>query len=147
LRLYIDYRSLNKLTIKNRYTLSLIGNFINRLSDAAIYIKLDIRDIYHRIRIRLDDEWKTAFRTRYGYYEYIIMFFDLTNTPAIFQAYINETLKDYLDIFYMAYLDNICIYNRSIEKYKKYVRLIFEHLRQYKFYVKFSKYKFSKIEI
>jgi hypothetical protein len=129
LRLYIDYRSLNKLTIKNRYTLSLIGNFINRLSDAAIYIKLDIRDIYHRIRIRLDDEWKTAFRTRYGYYEYIIMFFDLTNTPAIFQAYINETLKDYLDIFYMAYLDNICIYNRFIEKYKKYVRLIFEYFR------------------
>jgi hypothetical protein len=147
LRLYVDYRSLNKITIKNRYALSLIGKFINRLFDAAIYTKLDIKDIYYRIRIRFGDKWKTAFRTRYGHYEYIMIFFNLINTSAIFQTYINETLKDYLDIFCMAYFDNICIYNRFIEKYKKYVRLILERLRQYKFYVKFSKCEFSKIKI
>jgi hypothetical protein len=115
--------------IKNRYALSLIGELINRLSDAAIYIKLDIRNIYYRIRIRSDNKWKTAFRTRYGHYEYIIIFFDLTNTPAIFQAYINEILKSYLNIFCVAYLDDICIYNRFIEKYEEYVRLVLERFR------------------
>jgi hypothetical protein len=84
LRLYVDYRSLNKITIKNRYALSLIGKFINRLFDAAIYTKLDIKDIYYRIRIRFGDKWKTAFRTRYGHYEYIMIFFDLTNASATF---------------------------------------------------------------
>jgi hypothetical protein len=147
LRLYVDYRSLNKITIKNRYILFLIGELIDRLSDAAIYIKLNIRDIYYRIRIRSDDKWKIAFRTRYGYYKYIMIFFDLINIPATFQAYINEVLKGYLNIFCMMYLDDICIYSRSIEKYKEYVRLIFERLRQYKFYVKFSKCEFFKIEI
>jgi hypothetical protein len=84
LRLYVDYRSFNKVTIKNRYILFLIGEFVNRLSDTAIYIKLDIRDVYYRIRVRSNDEWKIAFRTRYGYYEYIIIFFDLINTSATF---------------------------------------------------------------
>jgi hypothetical protein len=84
LRLYIDYRSLNKLTIKNKYALSLIKEFVNKLSDAAIYIKLNIKDIYYKIRIRFDNEWKIAFRTRYGHYEYIMIFFDLTNISATF---------------------------------------------------------------
>jgi hypothetical protein len=77
----------------------------------------------------------------------MIISFNLINISATFQAYINETLKGYLKMFYIAYLDNICIYSRFIEKYKKYMRLIFEYLRQYKFYAKFSKYEFSKIEI
>jgi hypothetical protein len=84
LRLYVDYRSFNKLTIKNRYALFLIGEFINRLFNVAIYIKLDIRDIYYRIRIRSNDEWKIAFRTRYDYYEYKIIFFNLINVFVIF---------------------------------------------------------------
>jgi hypothetical protein len=128
LRLYIDYRSLNKITIKNKYILFLIGEFVDRLSDVIIYIKLNIRNIYHKIRIRSGDKWKTAFRTRYDHYKYIIIFFDLINASATFQAYINEALKDYLNIFYITYLDNICIYSRSIEEYKKYVRLILERL-------------------
>jgi hypothetical protein len=147
LRLYVDYRSLNKITIKNKHTLPLIEELINRLSNTAIYIKLNIKNIYHRIRIRPNDKWKTAFRTRYGHYKYIIISFNLTNTPVTFQAYINEALKDYLDIFYITYLDNICIYNRFIEKHEKYVRLILKRFRQYKLYAKLSKYKFSKIEI
>jgi hypothetical protein len=129
LRLYVDYRSLNKITIKNRHTLFLIGELINRLSNTIIYIKLNIRNIYHKIRVRSGDKWKTAFRTRYGYYKYIIIFFNLINTSVIFQTYINEALKDYLNIFYMAYFDDICIYSKSIEKYKEHVRLILERLR------------------
>jgi hypothetical protein len=107
LRLYVDYRSLNKLTIKNRHTLFLIGELIDRLSDTAIYIKLDIKNIYYKIRIRSDDKWKIAFRTRYDHYKYIMISFNLINAPATFQAYINEILKDYLDVFCVTYLDNI----------------------------------------
>jgi hypothetical protein len=84
LRLYVDYCSFNKITVKNKYTLFLIGEFIDRLYGAAIYIKLDIRNIYYRIQIRFGDEWKTAFRTRYGHYKYIIIFFSLINAPATF---------------------------------------------------------------
>jgi hypothetical protein len=84
LRLYVDYYLLNKLTVKNRYTLFLIGEFIDRLSDTAIYIKLDIRNIYYRIRIYSGDKWKIAFRTRYGHYKYVIIFFDLINISATF---------------------------------------------------------------
>jgi hypothetical protein len=147
LRLCVDYCSLNKLTIKNRHALFLIGEFIDKLSDTAIYIKLNVRNIYYKIRIYFGDKWEIAFRTRYGYYKYIMIFFNLINASATFQAYINEALKSYLDIFCMAYLDNICIYSRFIEEYKEYVRLILERLRQYKFYIKLSKYEFSKIEI
>jgi hypothetical protein len=84
LRLYVDYRSLNKITVKNKYTLFLIGEFIDKLPDTAIYIKLDIRDIYYKIRIRSGDKYKTAFRTRYGYYKYMIIFFNLINASATF---------------------------------------------------------------
>jgi hypothetical protein len=129
LRLYVDYRSLNKITVKNKYMLFLIGELINRLSNAAIYIKLNIRNIYYKIQIRFNDKWKISFRTRYEYYEYIIIFFNLINTSVTFQVYINETLKDYLNIFYIAYLDNIYIYNRFIEEHKEHVRLVLERLR------------------
>jgi hypothetical protein len=84
LRLYVDYRSFNKVTIKNRYALFLIEEFIDRLFDVAIYIKLDIRNIYYRIRVYFGDEWKIAFRTRYGYYKYMMIFFDLINISATF---------------------------------------------------------------
>jgi len=98
LRLYIDYRALNKIITKNRHLLPLINESIDRLSGAKIYIKLDLRDAYHRIRIKKRDEWKTAFRTRYGLWEYVVMPFGLTNAPATFQAYINEALDGLLRI-------------------------------------------------
>src|SRR5882757_4934396 len=84
LRLYIDYRALNKFTVKNRYALLLIDETINRLSGAKIYTKLDLKDAYHRIRIKISNEWKIAFRTRYGHFKYMIMSFDLTNVLIIF---------------------------------------------------------------
>jgi hypothetical protein len=84
LRLYIDYRALNKLIIKNRYALLLIDEIINRLSDAKIYIKLNLKNAYYRIRIKANNKWKITFRTRYGYFEYIIIFFGLTNALVIF---------------------------------------------------------------
>jgi hypothetical protein len=84
LRLYIDYRALNKLTIKNKHALLLIDETIDRLSDTKIYIKLNLKDAYYRIRIKINNKWKTAFRTRYGHFEYIIMFFGFTNALITF---------------------------------------------------------------
>ena len=111
LRLCVDYRGLNKITIKNRYPLPLIDETLDRLSKARIFTKLDLRDAYHRIRIWRGDEWKTAFRTRYGYYEYRVLPFGLSNAPATFQAYINQALLGILDVYCVVYLDDILIYS------------------------------------
>ena len=147
LRLYVDYRALNKLTVKNRHFLFLINETIDRLANAKIFIKLDLRDAYYRIRIKPGDKWKIAFRTRYGYYEYLVMFFRLINAPATFQVYINEALGDLLDITCVIYLDDILIYNDNVEEYKEYIRQILKRFRKYGFFVKLSKYKFSVTEV
>jgi hypothetical protein len=89
LRLCVDYRGLNKITVKNRHSLPLITKSLERLAQAKFYTKLDVREAYHRIRIKEGNKWKTAFRTKYGYFEYTVMPFGLTNAPAQFQAYMN----------------------------------------------------------
>ena len=122
MRLYVDYRALNKIITKNRYPLPLINELIDRLLGAKVYIKLDLRDAYHKIRIKKENEWKIAFRTRYGFWEYVVILFGLINAPATFQAYINKALDGLLDIIYITYIDDICIYSNSIKEYMKYVR-------------------------
>jgi hypothetical protein len=122
LRFYVDYRALNKFTVKNRHALLLINETINRLSDTKIYTKLNLKDAYHRIRMKANNEWKTAFRTRYGHFEYIIIFFGLTNIPATFQIYVNEILTGLLNIICVIFLNDIYIYSDSIEEYEEHVR-------------------------
>jgi len=102
LNLCVDYRQLNEITIKDWTQLPLIGESLDQLSSATIYTKLNIRDAYYNLRIAKGDEWKMAFRTRYGLYEYCVMPFGLTNAPASFQRWMNEILSDYLDIFCVA---------------------------------------------
>jgi hypothetical protein len=143
LRLCVDYRGLNEITIKNRYPLPLIGETLDRLTGAKIFTQLDLRDAYHRIRIRKGDEWKTAFRTRYGHYEYQVMSFGLANAPATFQAYINRALSDLLDICCVVYLDDILIYSQTEEQHEKHVRMVLERLRKFQLYVKLSKCAFK----
>ena len=126
LRLCVDYRGLNAVTKKDRYPLPLIGEALDRLSTAKHYTKLDIKDAYHNIRIRDGDEWKTAFKTRYGLFEYTVMPFGLTNAPATFQRWINPTLNKYLDICCLVYLDDILIYSNDLTQHKKDVRNIME---------------------
>lgn len=147
LRLCVDYRALNKITRKNRYPLPLIPEILDRLSGAKVYSKLDLRDAYHRIQIAEGDRWKTAFRTRYGHYEYLVMPFGLTNAPASFQAYINEALHGLLDHICVAYMDDILIYSESSEEHAKHVRLVLERLRKYKLYVKLSKCAFDTHQV
>ncbi len=113
LRLCVDYRGLNNLTIKNQYPLPLIGEAIDRLGRAKRFTQLDLTSAYHRMRIREGDKWKTAFRTRYGHFEYQIMLFGLSNAPASFQGYINKILAEKLDIFVVVYLDDILIYTED----------------------------------
>ena len=111
--LCVDYRGLNNLTIKNRYPLPLIAESLDRPGRAKQFTHLDLTSAYHRMRIQEDDEWKTAFRTRYGHLEYQVMLFGLFNAPASFQGYINKILAKYLDIFVILYLDNILVYTEN----------------------------------
>ena len=110
LRLCVDYRGLNKVTVKNRYPLPLIAGLLDQLGEAKIYSKIDLRGAYNLVRIKEGDEWKTAFRTMYGHFEYNVMPFGLTNAPAIFQHLMNDIFQEYLDRFVVCYLDNILIY-------------------------------------
>jgi hypothetical protein len=118
LRLCVDYRGLNAITVKDHTPLPLIGEALDRLANAKIYTKLDIKDAYHNLRIAEGDEWKTAFWTKYGLYEYLVMPFGLMNAPASFQRWMNEILSDYLDVFCIAYLDDILIYSDDLEQHR-----------------------------
>ena len=110
LRLYVDYWGLNNLTIKNRYSLPLIGKSLDRLGQAKRFTQLDLISTYHQMRIKEGNEWKTAFQTKYGHFKYQVMPFGLSNAPASFQSYINKILAEKFYIFVIMYLDDIFIY-------------------------------------
>ena len=124
LRPYIDYRKLNAITKKNRYPLPRIDELQDRLIGAKWFTAIDIRDAYYRIRMKEGEEWKTAFRTRWGHYEYQVMPFGLTNAPASFQELINDTLREYLDTFVLAYLDDILIFSTDYKQHVQYVWIV-----------------------
>lgn len=130
LRLCVDYRGLNKITLKNRTPLPLISETLDRLGGAKIFTKLDLKDAYHRLRIRRGDEWKTAFRTRYGHFEYCVLPFGLSNAPATFQAYINQALVGLVDVTCVVYLDDILVYSENPAEHTTVVRQILERLQQ-----------------
>ena len=142
LRFCVDYRGLNEMTIKNRYPLPLIQETLARLQKAKWYTKLDLREGYYHLRIAEGDEWKTAFRTRYGHFEYQVMPFGLTNAPGSFQHFINDTLREFLDVFCTAYLDDILIYSNTLEDNKKQVRQVLERLSAAGIHLKPEKCKF-----
>jgi hypothetical protein len=118
LRFYIDYYALNTITIKNRYPLPLIQEILARLNKAKIYTKLDIIAIFNRIRITERQEYLTAFNIHYGLYETLVIPFGLSNVPVIFQARINKVLYLYLDVFCIAYINNILIYSDNLTSYR-----------------------------
>jgi hypothetical protein len=143
LRLCIDYRQLNQVTKKDRTPLPLIDNILERLSGAIIYTKLDLKNAYYRIRIQPGDEWKTAWRCRYGHFEYMVMPFGLTNAPATFQSYIEEVLSDFTDTCCVVYLDDVLIYSKSREAHAQDVRRICERLREASLFGNPSKCEFE----
>lgn len=147
LRLCVDYRGLNKITVKNRYPLPLIHEMLDRLTGSSIYTKLDLRGAYNLVRIKEGEEWKTAFRTRYGHFEYTVMPFGLTNAPATFQALINDALRPYLDVFIIVYLDDILIFSKSPEEHKNHVCKVLDILLRHGLYVNSDKSCFNQQHI
>lgn len=144
LRLVVDYRGLNKITIPNKYPLPLVSELLDRLGGARVFTKLDLRGAYNLIRIRPGDEWKTAFRTRYGHFEYVVMPFGLTNAPAVFQHMANDVFREFLDIFVIIYLDDILIFSKTLEEHHIHVRQVLEKLRMHGLYAKMEKCSFHQ---
>ncbi|KAF5762870.1 putative nucleotidyltransferase, Ribonuclease H [Helianthus annuus] len=147
MRLCIDYRELNKVTIKNRYPLPRIDDLFDQLQGASYFSKIDLRSGYHQLRVRDEDVHKTAFRTRYGHYEFLVMPFGLTNAPAAFMDLMNRVCKPYLDKFVIVFIDDILIYSKNQADHEKHLRCILELLQREKLYAKFSKCEFWLREV
>ena len=147
LRLCVDYRALNALTTKNQYPLPLIRETLSRLSKARFFTKLDVIAAFNRIRMAKGDEYLTAFRTRYGLFQYNVMPFGLTGAPSTFQHYINDTLREFLDVFATAYLDDILIYSESIEEHRQHVCQVLTRLRTAGLQIDIEKCEFHTQEI
>ncbi|GJY59744.1 putative reverse transcriptase domain-containing protein [Tanacetum coccineum] len=147
-RMCIDYRELNKLTVKNRYPLPRIDDLFDQLQGSSVYSKIDLRSGYHQLRVRNEDIPKTAFRTRYGHYEFQVMPFGLTNAPAVFMDLMNRVCRPYLDKFVIVFIDDILIYSKTKEEHDVHLRLILELLKKEELYAKFSKCDFwlSKVQ-
>ncbi|GJV13685.1 putative reverse transcriptase domain-containing protein [Tanacetum coccineum] len=141
-RMCIDYRELNKLTVKNRYPLPRIDDLFDQLQGSSIYSKIDLRSGYHQLRVREQDISKTAFRTRYGHYEFQVMPFGLTNAPAVFMDLMNRVCKPYLDKFVIVFIDDILIYSKDEKEHEEHLKAILELLKKEQLYAKFSKCEF-----
>nr|GEW55087.1 putative reverse transcriptase domain-containing protein [Tanacetum cinerariifolium] len=138
----IDYRELNKLTVKNRYPLLRIDDLFDQLQGSSVYSKIDLRSGYHQLRVREVDIPKIAFITRYGHYEFQVMSFSLTNAPAIFMDLMNRVCKPYLDKFVIVFINDILIYSKNEQEHGEHLKLILELLKMEKLYAKFSKCEF-----
>jgi hypothetical protein len=147
MRMCVDYRDLNKITIKNRYPLPRIDELFDRLKGAKCFSKIDLRSGYHQVRIHPDDVPKTAFRTRYGHYEFLVLPFGLTNAPATFMHLMQSVFGPHLDSFVIVFLDDILIYSKTNEEHEQHVRSVLELLRKHKLYAKMSKCEFFKSSI
>ncbi|KAJ9536067.1 hypothetical protein OSB04_un000770 [Centaurea solstitialis] len=146
MRMCIDYRELNKLTIKNKYPLPRIDDLFDQLVGASYFSKIDLRSGYHQLKVREEDVSKTAFRTRYGHYEFLVMPFGLTNAPAAFMDMMNRVCNPYLDKFVIVFIDDILIYSRSEEDHANHLHIILELLKRERLYAKLSKLDPVKIE-
>ncbi|GJX40879.1 putative reverse transcriptase domain-containing protein [Tanacetum coccineum] len=147
LRMCIDYKELNKLTIKNRYPLPRIDDLFDQLQAACCFSKIDLRSGYHQLRVREEDIPKTAFRTCYGHFEFTVMPFGLTNAPAIFMDLMNRVCKPYLDKLVIVFIDDILIYSKSEEEHEAHLKTILDLLKEEKLYAKFSKCGFWLKEV
>jgi hypothetical protein len=137
-----DFRNLNNVTIKNKYPLPRIQDLFDQVHGAGVFSKIDLRSGYHQIKIKPEDVPKTAFVSRYGHHEYLVVPFGLTNAPAIFMNLMNKIFMPYLDKFVIVFIDNILIYSKNKEGHAKHLRIALQVLREHQLYAKFSKCEF-----
>jgi hypothetical protein len=135
-RMCVDYRSLNEVTIKNKYLLLRIDDLFDQLRDACVFSKIDLRFGYHQLKIRASDIPKTAFTIWYGLYEYTVMSFSLTNAPTYFMYLMNKVFMEYLDKFVVVFIDDILVFAKTEEKHAEHLRLVLQKLREHKLYAK-----------
>ena len=147
LRLCINYRQLNKVTIKNRYPLPRIDNLFDQLKGVRVYSKIDLRTGYHQLRVREANIPKTVFRTRYGHFEFTVMPFGLTNMPAAFMDLMHRVFQPYLDQFVVVFVDDILIYSQSEKEHEDHLRVVLQLPRDHQLYAKFSKCEFWLTEV
>jgi hypothetical protein len=138
----VDYRSLNDVTVKNKYRLPRIEDLFDQMRGARVFSKIDLRSGYHQMKIRPSDIPKTNFSTRYGLYEFTVMSFGLTNAPAYFMNLMNKVFMEYLDRFVVVFIDDILIYSKSDSDHEEHLRLVLQKLRDNQLYAKFSKCEF-----
>jgi hypothetical protein len=144
LRMCIDYRMLNKVTIRNKYPLPMPDDLFDQLHGAQVFSKIDLRSGYHQIRINGEDVYKTAFRTRYGHFEFRVLPFGLTNAPATFMRLMNDIMRPLLDKCVVVFLDDILVFSRSQEEHQEHLRQVLGILREHKLYARMSKCEFGK---
>jgi len=147
LRLCIDYRQLNKVTIKNKYPLPRIDDLFDQLKGARVFSKIDLRSGYYQLRIKDLDVSKTAFRTRYGHFEFLVMPFGLTNAHAVFMDLMNRVFRPYLDRSVVVFIDDILVYSSSYIKHEKHLREVLQTLREHRLYAKLNKCEFWLKEV
>jgi hypothetical protein len=143
----VDYRSLNEVTIKNKYPLPWIEDLFDQMKGASVFLKIDLRSGYHQLKIQESDIPKTAFHTRYGLYEYTVMSFGLTNAPPYFMYLMNKVFMEYLDKFIVVFIDDILVFSKTMEEHEEHLRLVLEKLRSNQLYAKFSKCEFWLTEV
>ena len=129
MRLCVDYRQLNKVTIKNKYPLPRIDDLMDQLVGACVFSKIDLRSGYHQIRVKSEDIPKTAFRTCYGHYEYLVMPFGVTNAPGVFMDYMNRVFHPYLDSFVVVFINDILVYSKTRQEHVENLRIVLHTLR------------------
>jgi hypothetical protein len=147
LRLCLDYRPLNTVTIKNKYPLACIDILFYQLAGSKVFLKVDLRSGYHQIKIYLEDVAKTAFSTRYGLYEYLVMSFGPTNAPAHFIYLMNSVFISELDKFVMVFIDDNLVYSKNEEEHEQHLHIILQRLHDHQLYAKFSKCAFWLKEV
>jgi hypothetical protein len=145
--LCIDFRQLNKVTVKNKYPLLRIDDLFDQLKDAKIFSKIYLKSGYHQVRIKDEDISKITFRTRYGHYALIVVSFGLSYTHVAFMFLMNGVLRDYLDKFVIVFLDDILVYSKSEEEHEQYIRMVLQVLREHQLYSKLSKCSFYQEQI
>jgi hypothetical protein len=138
---------LNRVTVKNKYPLPSIDDLFNHLKDENLFSKIDLKSRYHQVRIKDEDITNTTFRKRYGHYEVTVVSFELSSTPIVFMCLMNGVFKDYLDKFFIVFLDDILVYSKSEEEHEQHLRMVLQVLREHQLYAKLRKCSFYREQI